>query len=333
MKVAIFDTHNFEKKTLLEASKKFNHELVFFEVRLTETTLSLAMGFECICIFTSDRLNHNLIQQLAAGGTKLIALRSAGFNHVDLNAAKKSQIKVVRVPEYSPYAVAEHAVGLILTLNRKIHKAYNRVRENNFSLDGLVGFDLHGKTVGVIGTGKIGKVFIQIMKGFGCQVLAFDTNPDLVFEKENKIQYTSLDEILKNSHIVSLHVPLFIETFHLINEEKINKMKKGAMLINTSRGGVVDTKALIEALKNGTIGSAGLDVYEEEENFFFQDHSSQILNDDVLARLTTFPNVLLTSHQGFLTKEALSNIAETTLSNITAFELNTKLINEVLPNS
>ena len=333
MKVAIFDTHQFEKSTLIEANKNFNHDLNFFEVRLTEKTISLAQGYESICIFTSDRLNRSLVEQLAKGGTKLIALRSAGYNHVDLNAAFDFKIKVVRVPEYSPYAVAEHAVGLILSLDRKIHKAYNRVRENNFSLEGLVGFDLHDKTVGVIGTGRIGKVFMKIMKGFGCRVLAYDNQPDLLFENQYQIKYTTLNEVLEKSDIVSLHVPLFKETFHLIDEDKIKKMKSGAMLINTSRGGLVDTKALIRALKTGQIGAAGLDVYEEEENLFFQDHSSQILDDDVLARLMTFPNVLLTSHQGFLTKEALSNIATTTLSNISAFEDRLVLVNEVLPNS
>lgn len=330
MKVVIFDTHNFEKETLIEAAKNFTNECTYLEVRLTEKTISLANGFTCVCIFTNDKLDRNLINILSNGGTKLLALRSAGFNHVDLKAAKECGIKVVRVPEYSPYSVAEHAVGLILCLNRKIHKAYNRVREGNFLLDGLVGFDLHGKTVGVIGTGRIGKAFIKIMNGFGCRILVFDKNPDFEFAQKIGCIYSSFNEVIEQSDIISLHVPLMKETFHIINKENIKKMKKGAFLINTSRGGLIDTIALIQALKDESLGAAGLDVYEEEENIFFKDHSEDILKDDVLARLMTFPNVLLTSHQGFLTKEALSNIAQTTFQNIADFESGSPLGNEVI---
>ena len=329
MKVAVFDTHKFEKEFLQNAALALKHECVFFEVILSATTVALAAGFPCICIFTNEKLDYSLMKQLSLGGTKLLALRSAGFNHVDLKAAQEFGIKVVRVPEYSPYSVAEHAVGLILSLDRKIHKAYNRVREGNFSLDGLVGFDLHGKTIGVIGTGRIGKAFIKIMQGFGCKILTYDKYSDLDFLRTHGCFKASLDELLKQSDIVSLHVPLSKETFHILNKPNIGKMKKGAFLINTSRGGLIDTVALIDALKEGSIGAAGLDVYEEEENIFFKDHSADVLKDDVLARLMTFPNVLLTSHQGFLTKEALNNIAQTTFLNITDFENGLELKNAV----
>lgn len=329
MKVMFYDTHTYDREQFCLANQNGKHELSFYEGRLTEKSVSIAADFPVVCAFVNDHLNREVLTTLKQNGTKLIALRSAGYNHVDLPAAKELGLKVVRVPEYSPFAVAEHAVALLLTLNRKMHKAFNRVREGNFSLDGLVGFDLHQKTVGVIGTGKIGRVFIQIMRGFGCTVLAHDPKPTPELNAQG-VSYVGLDELFKRSDIVSLHCPLFPETKHLINEKTLGQMKKGAILINTSRGKLIETKALIEALKNGQLGAAGLDVYEEEEHYFFNDHSGEVVNDDVLARLMTFPNVLLTSHQGFLTKEALSNIAQITLDNISDFEANLPLKNEVL---
>jgi D-lactate dehydrogenase len=313
VKVAFFDTHRFERAFYVTLPNQ-KISLQFFEHRLTRETALAARGYECVCIFVNDRADAPVLELLAQGGTRLIACRSAGFNHVDLEAAERLGLRVVRVPEYSPYAVAEHAVALILTLNRKTHRAYNRVREGNFSLDGLVGFDLHGKTVGLIGTGRIGRVLCRILQGFGCNVLACDLNPDA----STGATYLALEELLKRSDIVSLHVPLTPQTRHLIDSTAIQSMKPGAMLINTSRGALVDTRALISGLKSGHIGSAGLDVYEEEEGVFFEDLSGSVLQDDDLARLLTFPNVLLTSHQAFLTQEALTNIAKTTLENIEA---------------
>lgn len=297
----------------------------FFEESLNEGNCKLAQGFPIISCFVNDRLNRQVLERLAAKGLRLIALRCAGFNNVDLLTAQKLNIKIVRVPAYSPYAVAEHAVALILSLNRKIHKAYNRVREGNFSIEGLTGFDLHGTIIGVLGTGKIGMAFSRIMKGFGCNLMGYDPfkNPDF----ESIGEYKSLEEILRNSDIVSLHLPLASQTHHLIDGEKIEKMKKGVMLINTSRGGLVDTKAVVNGLKSGKIGGLGLDVYEEEEGLFFQDHSLDILQDDILARLLTFNNVLITSHQAFLTSNALKNISDTTYQNILNF-----LNGKVLPN-
>jgi D-lactate dehydrogenase len=328
MKIAFFDSHNFELNVFKNENKEFRHEITFFETRLTEKSASLAAEFPCICAFVSDRLDRNTLQILSKNGTKLIALRSAGFNHVDLKAAQEFELKVVRVPEYSPHAVAEHAVALILSLNRKIHRSYSRVRESNFSLEGLVGFDLFKKSVGLVGTGRIGSVLANIMLGFGCEVIAHDPiqDPKLV---ALGVKYVSLTELLKKSEIISLHVPLTPETHHLINEKALSLTKPGVMIINTGRGALIDTKALIQFLKSGHIGSAGLDVYEEEEGIFFENLSGKILHDDQLARLLTFPNVLLTSHQGFLTHEALSNIAQTTLQNISDFENNRELVNEV----
>lgn len=329
MKIMLFDTHSFEKDYFCEANKTFNHELNFFESRLTEKSAILAKGYPCICAFTNDHLDEKVLKTLSENGTKLLALRSAGYNHVDLKAAKHLGLKVVRVPEYSPYSVAEHAVALLLTLNRKIHKSYNRVREGNFSLEGLVGFDLHGKTVGVIGTGKIGKVFIKILTGFGCQVIAYDLHPDQIFAEQMSFRYADLDSLFKAADIISLHVPLSLETRHMLDQVAFNKMKKGVIIINTGRGALIETQSLISGLKSGHVGAAGLDVYEEEENYFFRDFSNQILNDDLLIRLMTFPNVILTGHQGFLTKEALLNIAQTTLTNVREFETGQFLTNEV----
>ena len=329
MKIAFFDTHRFEKHYFEKANQQFDHSLAFIEPRLTEQTASLACGSECVCAFVNDRLNAATLEILKRAGIRLIALRSAGFNHVDLEAARSLGLRVVRVPEYSPYAVAEHAVALILSLNRKLHRAFSRVREGNFSLDGLVGFDLHGKTVGIVGTGRIGIIMIRIMTGFGCKVLAYDVNPNDKLATDLSFQYVSFDELLHQSNIISLHVPLTPETRHLIDEQALSQMKPGVMLINTGRGALIDTQALIQGLKKCHVGYAGLDVYEEEEGIFFEDLSEQVLQDDTLARLLTFPNVLLTSHQGFLTQEALENIAHTTLQNISDLEQGKELSNEV----
>ena len=279
---------------------------------LSGKTVSLAKGYDAVCVFVNDKVGADVIQQLKEQGSKFIALRCAGFNNVDLVAAKEAGLSVCRVPAYSPEAVAEHAVALILTLNRKTHKAYNRVREQNFSLNGLMGFDLKGKTVGVIGTGKIGQAFCRIMLGFGCRVLAFDVIANRDMEAIG-VEYVPLIQLLQQADVVSLHTPLNDQTHHLINETTIAHLKKGAMLINTSRGALVDTKAIITGLKNGLIGSLGIDVYEQEEHLFFRDLSGNIIEDDLIQRLTSFPNVLITAHQAFFTKEAMDQIAETTL--------------------
>lgn len=329
MKVAFFDAHKFEKKYFEKANIRFGHEITYFETRLTEQTASLAKEFNCACCFVNDILDKEALCKLKCENFRLIALRSAGFNNVNLKETKRLGLTVVRVPSYSPHAVAEHTIGLILALNRKIHKAYARTRDWNFSLDGLVGFDLHGKTVGVIGTGKIGAVFSKIMKGFGCRVLAFDLIQNQKLIGDRVVDYVSLDELYRKSDIVSLHVPLVSETNHLIDFAALKKMKPGVILVNTSRGALINTSALVEGLKSGHIGGSALDVYEEEEEVFFHDHSSDVLQDDVLARLMTFPNVIMTSHQGFLTEEALRNIAEVTLQNISEFESGGPLSNEV----
>jgi D-lactate dehydrogenase len=329
MRIAVFDTHSYDRHALEAANVAFSHQLSFFEPRLTVDTAALATGVECVCSFVNDRLDRPALNTLQQGGTRLIALRSAGYNHVDLAAAADLGLTVVRVPAYSPHAVAEHAVALILALNRKIYRAFNRVREGNFGLDGLVGFDLVGKTVGVIGTGRIGVVFAGIMRGFGCRVLAFDARPDGDAAAIHGFTYAALEELLAASDILSLHVPLNPATRHIINADALGRMKRGVVLINTSRGALLDTRALIAALKTGHIGAAGLDVYEEEEGIFFRDLSDQVLQDDVLARLLTFPNVVITSHQAFLTHEALASIATTTLENVRAFEDEGAAVNEV----
>lgn len=317
MKVAVFDTHQFERRAL-DAANIDKHDLRYLDVRLSVQTAEGANGCEAVCCFAHDKVDAEVITKLKSMGVKLIALRSAGFNHVDIDAAKAAGIPVVRVPEYSPYAIAEHAVGLLLSLNRKIHRAFNRVRELNFSLEGLVGFDLHGKTVGVIGAGRIGKVFCKIMSGFGCSVLVYDLARDAEIEKFGK--YVGLEELLRRSDIISLHVPLNAKTRHILDQTAFDSMKEGAFLINTGRGALIDTQALIKALKQKKIGGACLDVYEEEENVFFRDLSESGIDDDFLARLLTFPNVIVTAHQAFLTNEALAHIAQTTLENLTAFE-------------
>lgn len=329
MKVAVFDTHRFEREVLEQANVDYGHQLYFLEPRLTRETATLAAGFGAVCSFVNDRLDDEALAILHDDGVRLIALRSAGFNHVDLDAAARFGFVVVRVPEYSPYAVAEHAVALLLTLNRRTHRAYSRVREANFSLEGLVGFDLHGKTVGVIGTGRIGAVMLRIMHGFGCRLVAYDVTENTPLALEVSARYVPLPELLSESDIISLHVPLTPDTRHLIDARALASMKRGVILINTSRGALIDTQALVAALKSSHVGAAGLDVYEEEEGVFFRDLSDQVLQDDVLARLLTFPNTLVTSHQGFLTHEALASIARTTLANIQAFEDGKPLVNEV----
>lgn len=299
-------------------NKSFGFELDFFDVQLRSHSTQLASGADAVCIFVNDHCHSGIIEKLASQGVKLIALRCAGFNNVDLQAAAAHGIRVVRVPAYSPQAVAEHAVALIMTLNRKTHKAYNRVREQNFSLNGLLGFDIYRKTVGVVGTGNIGQAFARIMLGFGCKVLAFD----LVANKELEalgVEYTDLPSIFAKADILSLHCPLNDTTRHLINSETLGSMKKGVMLINTSRGGLVDTKSAIHALKSGQLGSMGIDVYEQEEKLFFRDLSGDIIQDDTIQRLMSFPNVIITAHQAFFTHEALTQIALTTLNNTRSF--------------
>ncbi len=324
MKMAFFDAHEFERTVFDETNKNLGVEISYFQTRLNPQTAQLASGFDIVCSFVNDRLDTKVLSLLQKSGVKLIALRSAGFNHVDLQAAAKLNLPVTRVPEYSPYAVAEFAVALLLSLNRKLHRALTRVHELNFSLEGLVGFDLHGKTVGVVGTGKIGSAFAKIMCGFGCQVLAYDLNPNKELIQIG-ISYTSLEDLYRRSDVISLHVPLRPETHHMVNAATFAMMKPQALLINTGRGGLVETTALIKALKSRLLGGAGLDVYEEEEGVFFEDHSAHGIDDDQLARLLTFPNVLITSHQAFLTREALQNIAETTLASVTQFQKGEKL--------
>ncbi|MDH4585047.1 2-hydroxyacid dehydrogenase [Pseudomonas sp. BN415] len=316
MRTILFSSQAYDRESFLGACPNF--ELHFQQARLTLDTTALANGFDVVCAFINDDLSAPALERLANGGTRLIALRSAGYNHVDLAAAKRLGLTVVRVPAYSPHAVAEHAVALILALNRRLHRAYNRTREGDFTLHGLTGFDLVGKTVGVMGTGQIGATFARIMAGFGCGLLAFDPQRNASVEALGAI-YVDLPELLANSDIISLHCPLNDATRHLVNAQSLEQMKRGAMLINTGRGALVDTPALIDALKSGQLGYLGLDVYEEEANLFFEDRSDLPLQDDVLARLLTFPNVIVTAHQAFLTREALSAIARTTLDNITAW--------------
>ncbi len=328
MKVAFFSTKSYDKEYFDRVNSNGHHQFTYFDAALNPATAALAKGHTAICLFVNDKADKETIEQLSANKIKLIALRCAGFNNVDLEAAAKKNIKVVRVPAYSPEAVAEHAVALILTLNRKTHKAYNRIREGNFSLEKLIGYNLHGKTVGVIGTGKIGQAFCRIMLGFGCKILAYDKFPSEEMEKAG-VLYQQLNEVLSQSDIISLHCPLLPETHHLINKKAFEKMKKGVMLINTSRGAVIDTADAIEALKNEQLGYFGIDVYEQEEKLFFRDLSEEIIADDMISRLISFPNVLITSHQGFLTKEALEQIAMVTLENISDFEKDKNLQNEI----
>ncbi|ACB50951.1 D-lactate dehydrogenase [Crocosphaera subtropica ATCC 51142] len=331
MKVAVFSTRSYDRYFLDRANIANNspHQLEYFETKLNSKTASLANGFPCVCIFVNDVADQTTLKILAEQGTELIALRCAGYNMIDAQAASELGLRVVRVPAYSPYAVAEHAVGLILMLNRKLNKAYNRVRDDNFTLDGLLGFDLHKSTVGVIGTGNIGTIFAQIMQGFGCHLLGYDVNPNEDFTAIAGAKYVDLPELLAKSDIISLHCPLVPSTYHLINQETIQQMKQGVMLINTSRGQLVNTRAVIDGIKSGRIGYVGLDVYEEEDELFFEDHSNNIIQDDTFQLLQSFQNVVITAHQAFFTKDALIAIAQTTIANISSWEQGNELINEV----
>lgn len=331
MKTLVFSSRASTRETFDEANPKFNHELVYTEVRLTVQTASLAKGYPAVCIFVNDIADAPVLEELARGGVKLVALRAAGFNNVDLKRARELGLCVCRVPAYSPHAVAEHTVALMLTLNRKIHRAYSRVREGNFSLEGLMGFDMYGKTVAVIGTGKIGAITAGILNGFGCKILASD--PYVNKSITGFATYVDIPRALAEADIVTLHCPLTPESHHMINMTSLKEMKRGAMLINTSRGGLVDAKACIANLKMGQLGSLGLDVYEEEADLFFEDLSGQILQDDLFARLLTFPNVLITAHQAFFTKTALDNIAETTLANLEMYGEGKACPNEVTSQS
>lgn len=315
MKITFFSTQPYDKLFFDEHKSGYGFEIEYQDTQLNTNTVSLAEKSEVVCVFVNDKVNAEVIKSLAAGGTKIIALRCAGFNNVDLEAAKANNIRVCRVPAYSPEAVAEHALAMILTLNRKTHKAYNRVREQNFSLNGLLGFDIHGKTVGVVGTGNIGKSFAKLLRGFGCTILAYDIAENAELVKDG-IQYVPLETLMAQSDIISLHCPLNEQTRHLINKSTLQVVKKGVMLINTSRGGLVCTQDVIDALKSGIIGYLGIDVYEQEEKLFFRDLSADIIQDDLIQRLMSFPNVLVTAHQAFFTHEALVQIAVTTLENI-----------------
>jgi len=319
MRTAVFSTKSYDREFLERANARYGHELTFFQPRLTIETVGLADGFAAVCVFVNDHLGADVLARLAGGGTRVVALRCAGFNNVDLAAAARLGVTVVRVPAYSPHAVAEHTVGLMLALDRKLYRAYNRVREGNFSLEGLLGTDIHGKTVGVIGTGQIGAIVARIMAGFGCRLLGHDPAPNPACEALG-MRYTSLDALLAEADVISLHCPLTPDTRHLIDAAAVRRMKPGVMLVNTSRGAVIDTRAVIRGLKEGRIGALGLDVYEEEADYFFEDLSETVIADDVLARLLTFPNVLITGHQGFFTREALDAIAGTTLENLRIFD-------------
>lgn len=328
MNIIFFSSKTYDQQFFTTANNLYQFNIKYLDVSLNKTTTVLAKGYEAVCVFVNDVVDEDIIKELASIGVKLIALRCAGFNNVDLKSANDSGIKVVRVPAYSPYSVAEHTLALILTLNRKTHRAYNRVKEGNFSLNGLMGFDLHGKTVGLIGLGKIGMVTARILKGFGCVVLGYDILQPKEVE-EIGIEFSSLESIYTSSDIISLHCPLTPETHHIINADSIAKMKKGVMLINTSRGALIDAKAVIEGLKNEQISNLGLDVYEEEADLFFEDLSDKVIQDDIFMRLLSFNNVLITGHQAFFTSNALQKIAEITLQNIEDFKNSLPLVNEV----
>lgn len=332
MRIAVFSTRHYDRVHLERANARAGHELVFFEAHLEPATSPLARGFEVVSAFVNDRLDADVLGRLSAGGTRLIALRSAGFNHVDLATAAALGMRVVRVPAYSPHAVAEHTLALILALVRHVPRAVARVRDGNFALDGLVGFDLHGKTAGVVGTGKIGQVVVRLLAGFGCRVLAYDVAqaPEAIALGAT---YVPLEMLLAESRIVTLHCPLTPDTHHLMNADAFALLRRGSMLVNTSRGGLVDTRAAIAALKSGHLGALAIDVYEEEADLFFEDLSGTVLRDDVFARLLTFPNVIVTAHQAFLTTEALTAIAETTLASVSAFAAGAALTTEVRPPS
>ncbi|MBP3518864.1 MAG: 2-hydroxyacid dehydrogenase [Parabacteroides sp.] len=328
-KIAFFGAKPYDIASFDHVNETYNYDIRYYKGHLNPNNVVLTQDADVVCIFVNDIADATVIDAMVDKGVKLLALRCAGFNNVDLKAAK-GKLPVVRVPAYSPYAVAEYSLALMLLLNRKIHRAYWRTRDGNFSLNGLMGFDMHGKTIGIIGTGKIAKILIRLLKGFGMRILAYDLYPDRAFAEEERITYVSLDELYRESDILSLHCPLTDQTKYMINKDAIAKMKKGVMIINTGRGRLINTNDLIEGLKEKMIAAAGLDVYEEEGEYFYEDQSDKIIDDDVLARLLSFNNVIVTSHQAFFTKEALHNIAETTLQNIEDFRLHRPLVNEVI---
>ena len=328
MRVAVCSAQSYDRQFFTAANHDIGHELVFFDSHLCYETRQMVGGFPAVCVFVNDSLDARVLETLAVQGTRLVALRCAGFNNVDIQAASSLGLRIVRVPAYSPHSVAEHSVGLILVLNRRLHQAYNRVRNGNFALQGLLGFELRGKTVGIVGTGRIGMAVTQILHGFGCRLLAHDPQENVECISLG-VEYVALEKLYAESDIITLHCPLNPQTHRLIDRAAISQMKRGVMLINTSRGAVIDTPAVIDGLKSAKIGSLGLDVYEQEGDLFFQDLSDQVIQDDVFGRLLTFPNVLITGHQGFFTVEALSSIALTTLQNITVFEQDGRCQNEV----
>ena len=328
-KIAFFGAKPYDIASFDKVNEKYNYDIRYYKGHLNPNNVVLTQDTDVVCIFVNDTADAAVIDAMVDNGVKLLALRCAGFNNVDLKAAK-GKLPVVRVPAYSPYAVAEYSLALMLSLNRKIHRAYWRTRDGNFSLNGLMGFDMHGKTIGIIGTGQIAKILIRLLKGFGMRILAYDLYPDMKFAGEEGISYVSLDELYRESDIISLHCPLTDQTKYMIDKDSIDKMKEGVMIINTGRGQLINTNDLIEGLKEKKIAAAGLDVYEEEGEYFYEDKSDKIIDDDVLARLLSFNNVIVTSHQAFFTKEALHNIAETTLQNIEDFRCHRPLVNEVI---
>lgn len=328
-KIAFFGAKPYDIASFDKVNEKYNYDIRYYKGHLNPNNVVLTQDTDVVCIFVNDTADAAVIDAMVDNGVKLLALRCAGFNNVDLKAAK-GKLPVVRVPAYSPYAVAEYSLAMMLSLNRKIHRAYWRTRDGNFSLNGLMGFDMHGKTIGIIGTGKIAKILIRLLKGFGMRILAYDLYPDMKFAGEEGISYVSLDELYRESDIISLHCPLTDQTKYMIDKDSIDKMKEGVMIINTGRGQLINTNDLIEGLKEKKIAAAGLDVYEEEGEYFYEDKSDKIIDDDVLARLLSFNNVIVTSHQAFFTKEALHNIAETTLQNIEDFRCHRPLVNEVI---
>jgi len=331
-RIAVFDSKSYDQKFLEEANADYGFPLTFFEAKLRRQTVPLTAGFQAVCAFVNDELDEAVIQALHETGVRLIAMRCAGYNNVNLKAACDKCIPVVRVPQYSPYAVAEYTLGLLITLNRKIHQAYNRVRVGNFALNGLMGFDLRGRTIGIIGTGRIGRTFAGLLQGFGMKILASDPCPDPAAAEELHLEYVPLEQLFRESDVISLHCPLTPENTHLINASAIAQMRDGVILLNTSRGKLIDSAALVEGLKSGRIGAAGLDVYEEETDYFFEDRSDKVVQDDTLARLTTFNNVIITSHQAFFTREAERNIARTTMASFAAFSDGKTLENSICLN-
>jgi D-lactate dehydrogenase len=328
--IAVFSSREWVRDAFDKENESYRFDITYLESRLNVNTCVMADGYDAVCVFVNDTVDAAVLKRLKSGGVKLVALRCAGFNNVDIDRARSLGIGVVRVPAYSPYAVAEHTAGMILTLNRKYHKAYNRVREANFALDGLMGFDLHGKTTGVVGTGKIGGIFARLMQGFGMNIVAYDKYPDKELSQAG-IEYVELDTLYAQSDVISLHCPLTPDTYHLIDAAAIERMRDGVMIVNTSRGPLIDTKAVIGGLKSRKVGSLGIDVYEEEQELFFEDLSQEIIQDDVFARLQTFPNVLITAHQAFFTKEAVANISETTFANIKDYLQTGNSKNQVRP--